>query len=253
MCLMFLHQDSELALSLSTLRGQARLSHFQLLAKRSYVPGLVHCVVHVVLPTVFYLVSFSFVEAPLPCGQGAVAPIFVCTVPSTGDVSQVVPFSAPDQHILDIGSLCITLTYLWCELDELISAMQASSFMCPVFADRRGPQVVVSHLPSTNCSHCSGWRTVVVLFFPSVSTVVLFATLEAGTLCMKLCVWLTTVVGALFVRTLCVCLPYLWNCSCLRCCTQLLNCAFFCFPATPSVSGYCLRFSVRETLGNTNL
>ena len=44
-------------------------------------------------------------------------------------------------------------------------------------------------------AHC-----VVVLPFPSVSTVVLFATPEAVTLCVNPCVWLTAVVVALCVR-----------------------------------------------------
>ena len=116
MCLLFLHQGSELVLYHVSrlLFPQARWFRYKLLAKRGCAPGLVHCVFHVVLPTVSYLVSFSVASAPLPCRQGAVAPIFVCTLPSTGDASEVAPFF---QHLastsLDVGSQFITLTYFW--------------------------------------------------------------------------------------------------------------------------------------------
>ena len=70
MCLLFLHQGSELVLHLSTLRGHVLrpsvflkhvLSRYQLVGKEGVMcQALCTAFVHVVLPTVSYLVSYSF-------------------------------------------------------------------------------------------------------------------------------------------------------------------------------------------------
>ena len=73
-------------------------SRHQLLAIWDYVPGLVHCVVHVVLPMESCLFSFPSVRQHCLVAEAPSPRIFVCTLPSTGDASQVAPFSAPGQH-----------------------------------------------------------------------------------------------------------------------------------------------------------